>query len=198
MPINMKYCSILDIQRLPRGAPTELYPRRSKSNEYKKNINKLARLVEGVPWNMHKAASELRRWVDGSFSRPPLLDIDYVSQYLLSPRSPIRADARAEQTFDHMGGSRAVGLEPSLATVRISRDPPPLRNQVTAESEFVYTMAAELVQQHRFNWSSAIAFAEDCWRKFPGKQKKALKTAAKANLALDDVEDDNLHLDVFR
>ena len=177
-PCRVNFCSINDIKQLPRDGPSGLYPRRKKSNEYVKNILKLADAVEQKPWLMHKAGKELRDWVQEKHVRPPLFDSSFMLDCLKFQRSP--AVHRMDFFVDQRGGQRAIGLEPVMAQIvttkrnpraAVASEPP----RPTASAEFCYTTAAELVFEHGRSWAQAIALAEQCWSRLPKKSRKAVQ-----------------------
>lgn len=178
VPITLKFCSLDDLQRLPRDGPQDLYPRRAKSKEYRTNIYKLAAAVEQAPWSMHRAAQELRLWVDSKHTRPGLLDVSFVFDFLKERSRSGRRGAIDRFFVDSSKGRRAVGLEPTIAHVTVSTQgrgsssPDP---QPSAEAEFVYSVAAELVSHHDFSWANAIALGEQTWARFPRNQRQAVK-----------------------
>ena len=194
MPINMKYCGLNDVRRLPASGPSSLFPRRPKSQKFKANILKLAGMVEENPYHMHRAAQELRSWVSDSYQPFPMLDVSFYTRCLQSFHSfQCKRPARKQvDPLDQMAGRRTVGLEPSLGPLRVNAPgQTSIIPSVSAESEFVYTMAAEMVQEHGYTWQQAISFSEQCWQRFPMKQKQAVASTAKdldgndAELCLD-------------
>lgn len=175
VPAIVKFLDLQDLRQLPVGGPKDLYPRRNKSRDYVKNILKLADAVEGRPWEMHRAAAELRLWVQGKHAKHDLLDISFVQECLTRQRPP-QSRRHSDFFVDSMAGRRAVGLEPSMAVISVSRTRSGAGETAPSmEAEFIYSVAAELVSQHGFTWQNAISVGEQSWARFPKSHKLAIK-----------------------
>ncbi len=134
-----------------------------KLKTYTSMILKLADAVEQAPFALVRAGAALRCWVTGK-EQYLSLDVSYCEARRAAERHHLPSlVVRAEQ--------QPVGVEASPGEVAIvavrgaaannSGDSPRIL-PVNARVHTLYTMAADLVREHGYEWGSAIIAARVC------------------------------------
>ncbi len=140
----------------------------SKDDKYIGMITKHADMLAAPPFSMLRACRALRDWVTGREAQMPLLDVS-VCAVQLRPRSMSLRTATLQ-------AAHAVALEPAMSVVRVVRgasagDREP---KCSAKAQVTYSMAAELVRHHGWDWDRAIAQSKQCWDRLGPAVARAL------------------------
>ncbi len=142
---------------------TGLVPRHPKDSKYVDSLLKLAGLLDARPFLMRKAAAALSSWVQGREPPEAAYPLSRVRLALPSHAAPLPDLPRPP---DAAGGALGLEPEPSNLRVVVARHAArALPGAVSAEADFVYSLAAELFREHDQGWRVAVDTARKCWQR---------------------------------